>query len=253
MLPNEILTEGFSLWLDEFAGRYRPVIPPDPFATSLRSTALVFDWLQRIDEGTPISDSPRRRQQGVTDMKVPMGLVSGARDDPRLTDFGKAVLARWRDLGLEQSSHAHEIARCAALIHAGLDWDDPMIRNKYWPKYASWERLAQLPSPSYWLQEDLHRLFLPYFLANDDSRGYNPFSIFVALSGGRIGETTDWFAWASATWDGASNLKDMLEHIKSTYRVGGSLNFRRGLEAVRAVRHNDQSFPRLLDEWGISS
>lgn len=253
MLPNEILTDGFCLWLEEFKGRYRPVIPPDPFATSLRSTAPVFAWLQRIDEGIPIESSPRRRQQGVTDMKANMGLVSGPRDDPQLTAFGRAVLARWQELGLDKPSDAHEIARCAALIRAGLNWNDPEIHGKYWLKYASWERLAQLPSPGYWLQGDLHRLFLPYFLANEDSRGYTPFTIFVALSGGRIGETDDWVAWASGDWEGATNLKDMLDYIRGTYRLGGSLNFRRALEAVRAARHTDESFPRLLEEWGIAS
>lgn len=252
MQPNEVLTEGFSLWLDEPAGRFRPAVPPHPLPTSIRSFYTIQDWLEKISQRIPISDKAHRRKQAVTDMS-PLGLVEGPRDNPTLTQFGETVLHQWEDLGLTLNSDVHEIARCAALVRSGLNWSDHKIRAWYGQQYNAWERLRTLPSPDYWICNDLHRLILPYFLAKEDSRGYAPLSVFVALNGGKIGETSNWYAWADEDWSGANNLKILLDYITKTYRVGGSLNFRRALEVVHAARYHDESLPQLLNEWKISA
>ena len=259
MLPNQLLVEGFGQWLNEMRGSrggsisFRPAIAPDSLSTSVRSASTVQSWLTSISQGTAIEGSDRRRRQAVTDMRNPMGLVAGDNDAPFLTPFGWLVLDRWQELGLTNGTDAHDIARWASLMRIALFSSDVETRQRYLPKYLAWRRLSQLPNAGYWLKKDLIRLYLPYYLSISDSRGYRPFEVFVALSGGRIGESNVWKEWAASDWEFAPHLSDLLKYIVGTYRVGGSLNYRRALEVIRLAEDNPGDLGVTLTSWEISA
>lgn len=250
MLPGDVLNEGFRLWLEEFNGAFRPVVRPDPLRTSIRSAATIHGWLTNVRDGQPMAPGQRRRDQAVVDCREPMGLLEGTGNAPVLTDLGSRVLERWDALSLVDTRPSHEIARWAVLVLAGLSDPRPDVRAKYWPMYAAWENLARHPNPGYWLHSDVYRLHLPYYLARPDSRGYSPWTVFVALHDGEIGDTSEWRSLAASSWAGATPLDNLMKTIGS-FRPGGALNFRRGLEVVRASRHQDKSLPDLLTDWQV--
>lgn len=252
MLPSHALRDGFSLWLEDIVGSNRikygaasggPWL--DPFATSCRNTARFAPWLAQVAKGQQISASDPA--QAVSDMGA-IGVVTGY-PTPSTTPMGERVLERWSELSLVASKDdIAEIARCAILYREGLRADDEAIRKRYDGYMRSYRRLVRLRPHAYWTQ-DLHHLYMPMFLDQEDERGYNPFEVLIVLCGGDIGPLDQWQAWATTGWDGHERLARLLQKVAS-FRPGGTRSFVRALETCLVADTRPKDFPHLLTAWG---
>ncbi len=253
--PDYVLRDGFVLWLEEKQrDGFRPAARMDPYGTSLRNTARTVAWLREVRDGRPLTaNTDRTRQQAVSDMKA-LGLVVGNWTMPEITELGLGSLGLWESLGVaeDDDSEAAEITRDIVLLRQAQTVADDETRTYYAAMYQRWGRIVAMRPADYWL-DDLTRMMLPSYLDQTDCRGYNPFSAFVGVSGGDIGNTVDWSAWSKAEWSGGQALDALLSYISSNHRPGGSAAFRRAMEALRVTATAPQSLPALLDRWEIPS
>lgn len=249
MLPNQALRDGFSLWLDEVVGPKRVRYGRlwlDPFATSCRNTARFAPWLVEVAQGSQVGGSDP--VQHVVDMKA-FGVVVGEHPEPKTTSMGENVLDRWSRLGLiAAGGDVPEIARCAILYREGRRASDESQRRRYAGYMRSYQRLIALRPHAYWTQ-DLHHLYLPMFLDQEDQRGFNPLEVLAVLCDGDIGPVEQWREWATQDWEGSAKLSFLLEKVKSC-RFTGTHLFVQALQACLVADAAPKKFSSLLSSWG---
>jgi len=243
--PRWALRDGFKHWLDEITSpsKIEPGIRLYPFSTSRRNTAVMWPLLVQTESGQSLSVNDAT--QAVTDLRA-ADLVSGRHPGQTLTEFGAAVLALWRNLGMDNDSTDDEVARCAALVRVAVERGV----HRYVDAYRFWCMLTELAAAEYWFT-DIYTLCMPAFLDQQDTRGYNPFRVITALNDGGIGEAAEWREWAEVDTDknfGAA-LTKLLDRVQQSHRVGGCRAFCRGMEAYRLAQNDPDSLPDTLRAW----
>lgn len=207
----------------------------------------MFPLLIQTEAGEPLVVNDAT--QAVRDLRGGADLVCGQYPNQTLTEFGKAVLALWRGLKIDNSSTADEVARCAALVRVGIEFGLP----RYVDAYRFWCVLTESAPADYWLT-DIYTLCMPAFLDQADTLGYNPFRVITALNDGGIGEAAEWRRWAADDTDeqfGAA-LTKLLDRVKASHRVGGCRAFCQGMEAYRLAQNDPESLPDTLRAWEMA-
>lgn len=249
MLPSNALQEGFSLWLEEVAGAKKVRYGRrrlDPFATSCRNTRFA-PWLEQVAQNQSVTASDP--SQAAVDMTA-IGVVTGSHPHLRMTAMGERVLARWSKLALVSSQgDIAEIARCAILYREGTRANDASVRARYQGFMQSYQRLVALQPHAYWAQ-DLHHLYMPMFLDQEDEQGFNPFKVLTVLCDGDIGPLEQWQEWANEDWKGHERLNRLLRRVAS-FRPGGTRAFVRALQTCLVADTAPKNFPHLLTSRGF--
>jgi len=247
MTPRLALRDGFKLWLDEVTGGTKIPIGRrlHPFATSTRSTARMVAPLDDVAAGRGVGAADPG--QALADL-TSAGLVERFAGTQALTDLGRVVLARWKELGIANTDNADEAARCAALVRAGVTNGVAL----YVGFHDFWRELVDLAPADYWFQ-DIYTLGLPCYLDQSDSNGFNPFYVLVAANRGHIGIGHEWREWADSDEVVGPQLTKLLDRVKDSFRTGGFLAFCRGMEAYRLATTDPELLPGVLKEWGIAN
>lgn len=244
---------GLSSWLVELTGpnetsRLSQGVKLDVFATSMRVTKQIPGNLQElVTSGTLTGSDVTQR---ITDL-VPTGLVERSDTGCVITELGRAVLARWQELGVDNEDADRELVRQAVLVDEG-------IRNGP-PVYARardfWSELVTLHPAEQWFANPL-ALYLVSYLNSSDSHGYNPW-LLVRAGGASMVDLTDaqWDQWADTTdvppgWTKKTGVK-LLDAAKSAAtRYVGRVNFCMALEARRRSLLGE-SIPLITANWVV--
>lgn len=249
MRPEKVFTDGLLQWLST-RGK-RAAAPTDPYGTSLRNTERTIPWLRAVRIGNDIPlDTDRARNQAVTDMKALGGLLTGQRSSGtlQLTTFGAVLLQTWEDQGLVEVGREQEVGRCVNLIRLAALHHTPEAAG-FQIMYHRWLSLRQIQPAEYWWQSVFH-MMLPSYLDWTDPTGYNPFQVLVAVNGGKLGNQTDWEAWAADSHRPESaELSRLLNAIKDNHRLSGSIAFRQAMECIYLASAAPMNLAAKLQEW----
>ena len=119
-LWNELLNgEAYKSWMDNrLAGaRIQPGTRLDPFGTSMRNAKKIPGWLKSVEEGKELEARGGNGAQNVTDLRS-IGLLSP--DKVELSLYGKAVLDKWRELGIDDDADENEFKRSVVMAGEGV-------------------------------------------------------------------------------------------------------------------------------------
>lgn len=244
MNPQTLFHSGFPHWLDEVIGSGTGAVPQgqvlDPFRSSLRNCGRATPWLIQVRDGNPLMVNDPT--QAVGDMKA-AGWVDRNGTDVVLTTLGTTLLDRWASLGVLDTDERSEAVRSAALIRVALELE----LADYQAMYAFWEQLVSYSSAKSWWT-DHWSMFLPSYLNQADSAGFNPLSALVGATGG-VGSKADWETLqADTTFPATVPLERMLSRVQSS-RPGGRKSFLQGMEAYRLATREPHAFNRSIMGW----
>lgn len=247
MEPRMALKDGFEYWLSEITSpKKMPHRPFYPFATSRRSTAVMYPLLDRTNTGQPLGVNDTT--QAVTDLRNAL-LVKGSFPNHSIAKLGAATLALWCDLGIANSESSDEVARWASLIRLGVELGERF----YVDAFQFWCRLTALAPSTYWFS-DLYTLVMPVYLDQEDTNGYNPFRVLTAVNDGEIGSEPQWREWEQSNQGNnlGSGIAQLLHRVRESYRYPDCLAYCRGMEAYRIVQAEPESLHDVLKSWGMS-
>lgn len=245
--PQVALNTGFKLWLDEVTtgAQIAQGVPLDGFASSLRRTGLVVQYLTTVrTSGTVGGKDPT---QSTGDLRK-MGLVDGTNAAATLTPLGDAVLDGWNALGVANDVPEFEIARSGILITEALRMGIP----RYVHAYEFWCRLVALQPADYWMNLDRWGLYAPSYLNTTTSNGYNAFDALVGATGGDLPDVPEWTAWADSDPVVEIELKKLIDRVTSQ-RTVGRLPFCRAMELYRLARTTPYLVPSTLIGWNVAN
>lgn len=221
---------GFRNWLLQVAsgGRIPQGQDLDPFTTSMRDLKQVSGYLESIQaEGSLDLSSERTTDQRLIDLGS-AELVS--RTDRTLTNLGRNVLRRWRDVGIANDEEEDEIPRCLVLVQEA----DALGSVQYQRVLGFWRELRKVFVVDE-LLDNPRALYLLSYL-NQETAGYNPWAVVRSVAGGSVDKRViDWHELAKRIPDPTDDLEKAIDnfarriHDYST-RAAGRVSYCRAME-----------------------
>lgn len=232
-----VLTDAFTQWLTDRTGPnegspVRQGVKLDVFATSMRDSKVVAGNLRELAHGASTVTAPDVNQR-IVDLTA-TALIARTSTGCAITPFGRAVLDRWNELGVDTDKTDDELVRQAILVDEGIRRRIPIYINAR----DFWAECVHLhPAVQWFANRDA--LYMVSYLNHKDGAGYNPWAVIRATGSNIVQvEAADWDAWAVTTaqpsgWTKSTGEKLVAAVRSAATRYVGRVNFCMALEARR--------------------